>query len=142
LPALARHWRHQDRHKRASAQTGRRIARIVAPLVISANNPNRIPGEIMDDIHSPVYILNSHAEAKAAIGILGKSGVDVGKLSLVNGLSALGSALASAGISGSQAGDYETALKANKYLLMVRGNAEDLATVNAVLASSTGLENP
>jgi hypothetical protein len=96
----------------------------------------------MEEKYSPVYILNSHAEAEAAIGTLGKSGVDVGKLSLVGGLSALGSALARAGVSGGQASEYEAALNAKKYLLMVHGSAEDLAKVNAVLASSTDLENP
>jgi hypothetical protein len=95
----------------------------------------------MEENYSPVYILNSHAEAEAAIGTLGKSGVDVGKLSLVSGLSAVGAALARAGISQGQAGTYEAALNAKKYLLMVRGTAEDLQKVNRVLASSTDLEN-
>ena len=96
----------------------------------------------MEEQYSPVYILNSHAEAEAAIGTLGKSGIDVRTLSLVSGLSALGSALAKAGISGGQADEYEAALNAKKYLLMVRGSAEDLAKVNRVLASSTDLESP
>lgn len=96
----------------------------------------------MEEKYSPVYILNSHAEAQAAIGTLGKSGVDVGKLSLVSGLSALGSALAKAGISGDQASEYEAALNAKKYLLMVRGSEDDLARVNSALASSTDLESP
>jgi hypothetical protein len=95
----------------------------------------------MEEKYSPVYILNSHAEAQAALGVLGKSGVDVGKLSLVNGLSAVGSALANAGVSGGHASEYEAALNAKKYLLMVRGSTEDVAKVNAALASSTDLEN-
>jgi hypothetical protein len=95
----------------------------------------------MDELYSPVYILNSLAGANVAIDILGRSGIDVRHLSIVNSLSALGAALAKTGLTQERAGDFEAALNANKYLLMVRGSAEDLAKVNCVLASSTGLEN-
>jgi hypothetical protein len=95
----------------------------------------------MDEKYFPAYILNSRAEANTAIDALGKSGVDVRKLSIVGSLSALGAALVRAGISRDQAVELETALNAKKYLLMMRGSAEDFAKVNCVLASSTNLEN-
>jgi hypothetical protein len=47
----------------------------------------------------------------------------------------LGAALASIGVPKDEVIKYETALKADKYVVIVHGNADDLANVNSVLAS-------
>lgn len=51
--------------------------------------------------------------------------------------SALGAALSQIGASKEQAIQYETALKADKYILLVRGNVEELALARAVMATRT-----
>ena len=58
---------------------------------------------------------------------------------VVGGLSALGAALTQTGIPGDQVIKYETALKVDKYLLMVHGSLEDKAKVRSVLDSSQTL---
>lgn len=55
---------------------------------------------------------------------------------VVGGVSALGAALMQTGASKDQVIKYETALKADKYVLTVHGNADDLAKARAVLVSS------
>lgn len=52
---------------------------------------------------------------------------------VVGGLSALGAALTQLGISKAQAIKYETAIKVDKYLLMIHGDADEQAQANAVL---------
>ena len=54
---------------------------------------------------------------------------------VVGGVSALGAALTQIGVPSHQAVKYETALKADKYLLMVHGSAEDKEKVRSVLES-------
>ena len=58
---------------------------------------------------------------------------------VVGGLSALGAALTQIGVPKDQVIRYETALKADKYVLMVHGDADDIARVNTVLATSRAL---
>ncbi|MFB9241679.1 DUF1269 domain-containing protein [Massilia antarctica] len=53
---------------------------------------------------------------------------------LVGGFSALGAALSSSDIGNDKVIEYETALKADKYLLMVHGSAQDVAKASALLA--------
>lgn len=55
---------------------------------------------------------------------------------IVGGVSALGAALTQIGIPKDQVLKYETALKADKYVLMVHGSAEDNARAHAVLDAS------
>lgn len=55
---------------------------------------------------------------------------------VVGGASALGAALSQIGASKDQVIKYETALKADKYVLMVHGTAEDQAKARAVLTGS------
>ena len=55
---------------------------------------------------------------------------------VVGGLSALGAALTQIGVSDNQIIKYEMALKVDKYILMVHGNADDLAHVHSVLADA------
>ena len=55
---------------------------------------------------------------------------------VVGGLSALGAALTTAGVNKDEVIRYETALKADKYVLMVHGNAEESAKARSVLANS------
>jgi hypothetical protein len=55
---------------------------------------------------------------------------------VVGGLSALGAALTQIGVPGDRVIKYETALKVDKYLLMVHGSAADEAQVRKVLGSS------
>jgi hypothetical protein len=54
---------------------------------------------------------------------------------VVGGLSALGAALTQIGVPKDQVIKYETALKADKYMLMVHGSAQDEAQARSVLAS-------
>ena len=55
---------------------------------------------------------------------------------VVGGLSALGAALTQIGVPKDQVIKYETALKVDKYVLMVHGSEDDAAKVRAVLAST------
>ena len=59
---------------------------------------------------------------------------------VVGGLSALGAALTKVGVPKDQVIKYETALKADKYVLMVHGNAEEVAKARSVLESSKAWE--
>jgi hypothetical protein len=59
---------------------------------------------------------------------------------LVGGISALGAALMQIGVPKDQVIKYETALKADKYVLMVHGTTEDLAKAATVLSSSKAWE--
>ena len=59
---------------------------------------------------------------------------------VVGGVSALGAALSQIGVPKDQVIKYETALKVDKYVLMVHGSAEDMATADAVLANSKAFE--
>lgn len=59
---------------------------------------------------------------------------------VVGGVSALGAALTQIGIPKNQVIQYETAIKADKYVLMVHGNAEEAAKARSVLAGSKALE--
>jgi hypothetical protein len=60
---------------------------------------------------------------------------------VVGGLSALGAALTQIGIPREQAIKYETALKVDKYVLMVHGKTEDLIKARTVLENSNRLLN-
>jgi len=155
---------------------------------------------------SPTYIFNTHVEAEDAIRLLGRSGFDMKKLSLigkgyhseehpvgfytsgdkiktwgkvgafwggiwglliapamflipgigllamagpivttlvgglegavvVGGLSALGAALTQVGFNESEVVKYETALKVDKYILLIHGDAADIAKAQAVLST-------
>jgi hypothetical protein len=59
---------------------------------------------------------------------------------VVGGLSALGAAMTQIGVPKDQVIKYETALKVDKYILMVHGSAEDAAKARSVLASTKELE--
>ena len=56
---------------------------------------------------------------------------------VVGGVSALGAALTQIGVPKDQLIKYETALKVDKYVLLVHGDANDLAKAQAVLANAT-----
>jgi hypothetical protein len=80
------------------------------------------------------------------IGLLALAGpvvsVLVGGLegaAVVGGLSALGAALTQIGVHKEHAIRYETAIKADKFLVVVHGNAAELAKARAVLSASTTL---
>ncbi|SFH60967.1 hypothetical protein SAMN04515618_10166 [Collimonas sp. OK307] len=51
----------------------------------------------------------------------------------VGGASALGAALTDIGVTGDRVIEYETALKVDKYLLIVHGNADEIAQAASVL---------
>ena len=55
---------------------------------------------------------------------------------VVGGVSALGAALMQIGVPKDQAIKYESALKADKFVLVVLGNAEDEAKARSVLAGA------
>jgi hypothetical protein len=59
---------------------------------------------------------------------------------VVGGISALGAALTSLGVPADQVIKYETALKADKYVLMVHGSAGDVEKARSVLADAKALE--
>lgn len=60
---------------------------------------------------------------------------------VVGGLSALGAALTQLGLPKDQAIKYETALKVDKYVLMVHGNLDELTKARTVLENSNRLLN-
>ena len=60
---------------------------------------------------------------------------------VVGGLSALGAALIQLGVPKDQVIKYETALKVDKYVLIVHGSTEDAAKARAVLAGAKMLES-
>ena len=60
---------------------------------------------------------------------------------VVGGLSALGAALIQLGVPKDQVIKYETALKVDKYVLIVHGSTEDAAKACAVLAGAKILES-
>ena len=55
---------------------------------------------------------------------------------VVGGVSALGAALIQVGVPDDQIIKYETALKVDKYVLMVHGNAEEVAQARSILADT------
>ena len=55
---------------------------------------------------------------------------------VVGGLSALGAALCSIGIPKDSVIQYETALKADSFLVMARGTAEEMARAKAILGTA------
>jgi hypothetical protein len=55
----------------------------------------------------------------------------------VGGMTALGGALTQLGTSHERVVKYETALKADKFLLSVHGRSSDIADANAILAAAT-----
>jgi len=59
---------------------------------------------------------------------------------VVGGISALGAALTQVGVPKDQVIKYETALKADNFLLLVHGSAEDEAQVRNVLAGAKTVE--
>ena len=59
---------------------------------------------------------------------------------VVGGLSALGAALIQIGMPKDQVIKYETALKVDKYVLLVHGSADEVAKVHTVLANTKLLE--
>ena len=59
---------------------------------------------------------------------------------VVGSVSALGAALTQVGIAKDQAIKYETAIKVDKYVLVVHGSAEDVAKAAAVLSSAKAWE--
>ncbi len=77
------------------------------------------------------------------LGLVGMAGPFVATLIgalegavVVGGLSALGAALTQVGVPKDQVIKYEAALKADKYLLVVHGSAEDQAKAREVLADT------
>jgi hypothetical protein len=81
----------------------------------------------MATIDSSVYVFNTHAEADEAI---------LEGAALAGGASALGAALTTIGVPKSQVIKYETAVKADKYVLVVHGSAEEAAKARSVLTGS------
>jgi hypothetical protein len=61
---------------------------------------------------------------------------------LVGGTSALGAALTMIGVPDDLVIKYETALKAKKYVLIMHGNADEVAKARIVLADGGALSNP
>ena len=60
---------------------------------------------------------------------------------VVGGLSAIGAALMQIGVPEDQVIKYETALKVDKYILMIHGSAEDQAKAHAVLTTTKLLQS-
>jgi len=78
------------------------------------------------------------------LGLVGMAGPFVATLVsalegavVVGGLSALGAALTQIGVPKDQVIKYEAALKVDKYLLVVHGNAEDQARAREILADAS-----
>lgn len=76
------------------------------------------------------------------LGLIGMAGPVVSALvgglegaAIVGGVSALGAALSQVGASKDQVIRYETALKADKYVLMIHASEDEIAKVHTVLAN-------
>jgi len=81
------------------------------------------------------------------LGLIGLAGPIVAALIaalegavVVGGLSALGAALTTLGVPKDQVIKYETAVKADKYVLVVHGNAADATQARSILTGSRELE--
>jgi hypothetical protein len=81
------------------------------------------------------------------LGLIGLAGPIVAALVaalegavVVGGLSALGAALTTLGVPKDRVIRYETAVKADKYVLVVHGDAADAAQAHSVLTRSRELE--
>jgi hypothetical protein len=59
---------------------------------------------------------------------------------VVGGVSVIGAALTTVGVPKNQTIKYETALKADKYVLIVHGGAEETASARSILTGSKALE--
>ena len=59
---------------------------------------------------------------------------------VVGGLSALGAALTQIGVPKDQVLKFETALKADRYILLVHGTADEVSRAHSVLANSKALK--
>jgi len=119
----------------------------------------------MENHDVPFYVSVAHVDALEAIRLLGESGLDVRRLSLVGkdyhcesrpvgfymvggrikswagfdvigGASSVGAALAQIGIPSSEVSKYQTALEADKCVLAVHGSAEEVVKVRSALANS------
>jgi hypothetical protein len=119
----------------------------------------------MENQDAPFYVSVAHVDALEAVRMLGESGLDVKRLSLVGkdyhceshpvgfymvggrikswtgfevmgGASSVGAALAQIGIPSSEVSKYQTALEADKCVLAVHGSAEDVVKARCVLANS------
>jgi hypothetical protein len=102
-----------------------------------------------------VAIYNTHREAEAAIQELQATGTDMKQLSIVdkdyqtegrvvgyesNGLTAVGCALHMMGIPKSSVVNYESALKANKFLVVVHVENPDAAKAEEILRRTNPIE--
>lgn len=90
----------------------------------------------MKQDHLTIAIYPSHPEAEAAIKELQHSGFDMKKLSIVGKLSALGGALASMGIPEDSVLRYETALKADKFVVIAHGTSAEAEQAREILKST------
>ena len=59
---------------------------------------------------------------------------------IIGGVSALGAALAQIGVPRDQVVKYDTALKADKYVLMVHGNEQEVGRARSLLVDVEALE--
>jgi hypothetical protein len=93
-----------------------------------------------------VVLYDSHTRAQAAEKALQRAGFDTKKISIigrnrqpeehVGGISALAGALMAAGIPRDSVLRYETALKANKFMLVVHGDAQEIRRAHDLLKTS------
>ena len=89
--------------------------------------------------HGPPAVAEQLAEPIVAVGEVLLVGWLVGALEgavVVGGLSALGAGLYSIGIPTDSIVEYETALKADKFLVMAHGTADEVATATRILETT------
>ena len=93
----------------------------------------------MSETNSIVVVYRSHADAEAGLKELQRAGLDTKKLSilgkeyLVAGLSGVGVGLYSIGIAKNSILRYESALAADKFLLLAHGTAEEVIQAKDIL---------
>lgn len=85
----------------------------------------------MDNTDTVVAVFNDHPAAEAAVKQLAEAGFAMKQLSIM-----LGAALFSLGIPKDSVLRYEAAIKADSFLVMAHGTAEDVARAQAILGTA------
>ncbi len=90
----------------------------------------------MDVDDAVVAVFPDHPGADAAVKKLTSAGFEMKHLSVVGGLSAIGAALTSFGVPKDSVLQYETAIKADGFLVMAHGTPSEMARAKSILAST------
>jgi hypothetical protein len=98
----------------------------------------------MQKTNSVVAVYSTHSQAEEAVRAFQGSGFDMivgalGEGALVGGLTALGAGLYSIGIPRDSILRYETALKADQFVVVAHGTVDDVTTAKRILEGTGAL---